>query len=185
MQEDFNVKDIYEVIPKEVIKSIFNGYNLDLINGKSALFHWCRVMENALVISEYNKANKKVIIAFSFFHKSKRENEEFDQNESKNSALFLEYFEEDINLTEEEFILAHKACLEYDLGLIPEDKTIATCWDGEKLDSMRIGLYPDSKKMITDCAKNTGIITWAMKRSLSQNISPWINELIKDINDCS
>ena len=182
MQDSFDFKEIYKVIPKTVIKSIFDNYQLNLTEGLHALSHWSRVIENGLILSEYNKANVNILIAFAFFHNSKRNNEEHDPEEGLKGSQLLRYYEEDLNLSPEEIELACEACEDFQDVVFNENITIATCWDSERLDFMRSGIYPDTDKLNSEYAKNVGIITSAIKRGMNNHISDWVNELIEDIN---
>ena len=181
MQDDFDLEEIYSVIPKKVLKSIFENYQLNLMEGIHGLSHWARVIENGFLLSEYNKANRKVIIAFAFFHNSKRSNEEHDPEEGEKGARMIRYYEEEINLSPEEIDLACEACMDFQHIMFNENKDISTCWDSERLDLMRNGIYPNKDKLNTDYAKNTGIITWAMKRGMNHHLSDWVLELIEDL----
>lgn len=183
MQDNFDIQKIYEVIPKEIIKNICDNYKLDLSTSLHGINHWARVLENGIILSEYNGANKKVIIAFSFFHSALRDNEEHDPEEGIKGATLLNYYEEELNMTEEEINKASIACKEFVYKNKNEDKDIFTCFDSQNLDSMRSGLYPDKKDMHTEAAKNIGIITWAMKRGMNNHISDWVFELIEDIKN--
>jgi uncharacterized protein len=182
IKDDFDIQQIYNVIPKKVLKSIIEEYSLNLLSGMNGLNHWSRVLENALLLSEYNNANKNIIIAFSLFHKIKRNNEEHDQNEGIKSAEFLRYYEDQLNLTEEEFDETYLACKNISEYMFHENKNISTCWDAERLDLMRTGLYPKESNMNSDYAKNAGIITWSVKRALNNHISDWVYEMLEDLN---
>lgn len=181
IKDNFNLNEIYNVIPKNILKEILNEYQLDLLNGMNGLNHWSRIIENAFLLSEYNKANKKVLVAFAFFHKIKRNNEEQDTNEGYKGAQLLRYYENELGLNEEEFDQAYFACVNFNEFKTHDNLTIATCWDAERLDLMRTGLYPREDDLQSTYAKNAGTITWAVRRALNNHISDWVYEMLEEI----
>jgi uncharacterized protein len=45
------------------------------------------------------------------------------------------------------------------------DVTIQTCWDADRLDLGRVGIYPDPKRLCTEVAKRSETIEWADDRA--------------------
>lgn len=45
------------------------------------------------------------------------------------------------------------------------DPTIATCWDADRLDLLRVGIRPDPARLVTEAARDPEVLEWAMARS--------------------
>lgn len=181
IKDDFDINRIYQIIPKNILKEILMEYPLDLKNSFDGINHIARVVENGILLSEINRTNLNVIIVFSFFHSIKRKNNEEDVGFNERSANFLKYYEDKINLSESEFEIAYIACRDQELEIDPENAIIADCWDAERLDSMRRGIYPNSEKLNSFAAKNTGTITWAMKRGLNDYKPEWVDIILQEL----
>lgn len=181
LRDDFDIKKIYNLIPKNTLKDILEEYELDLKESFDGIDHISRVIENGIILSEINGSNLNVIIVYAFFHNIKKKNNEQDIGHAERSANFLRHYESELNLTEEEFDTVYDACKDHSDILFNENKDIADCWDADRLDIMRKGLYPNKEKLNSIAAKNPGIITWAMKRSMNNYQPEWIIKLLKDI----
>lgn len=181
IKDDFDINRIYQVIPKKTLKNILKEYPLDLKKSFEGINHIARVIENGILLSEINKTNLNVIIVFAFFHSIKRINNEEDVGFGERSANFLKYYENEINLNNFEFESAYAACRDQELNIKPDNVIIADCWDTIELDSMRRGIYPSSEKLNSYTAKNTGTITWAMKRGLNDYKPEWVDIILQDL----
>ena len=58
-----------------------------------------------------------------------------------------------------------KACEEHTLGTLTTDPTMGTCWDADRLDLWRVGIYPRAEYMCTEEAKKKEIIEWAVSHT--------------------
>ena len=181
LRDDFDIKKIYNLIPKDTLINILNEYKIDLKESFEGIDHIARVIENGVILSEINASNLNVIIVYAFFHNIMKNNNEQDIGHGERSAKFLRHYEDKINLSEEEFDMVYEACRDHSDVLFNDNKHIADCWDSDRLDIMRRGLYPNKEKLNSIAAKNAGIITWAMKRSMNNYRPEWMEELIKDI----
>jgi uncharacterized protein len=181
LKDDFDIKEIYNIIPKKIIKEILTEFPLNIRESFDGINHIARVIENGIILSEINRSKLNVIIVYAFFHNIKKKSNEQDKNHAERSANFLRNYEKELNITEEEFDMVYEACKNHSDELFNENKNIADCWDADRLDIMRKGLYPNKEKMNSSAAKNPGIITWAMKRSLNDYQPIWVEELLKDI----
>jgi len=174
-------KDIYDVIPKEVINSIFKKFDLDVFSGKHGFQHWARVIENGLFLSEHNNDNPKVIIAFGFFHDSQRENDANDPDHGFRGALLMNLYKDKINLTEHEFEKVFSACSGHTDELYHDDLDIATCWDADRLDLMRFNIDPDPYYLNQSISKKTSTIELRSMLSKFDNQIEWANDILLDI----
>ena len=138
------LKEINETIDLNIVFDIFNNYKLDL-NGTHGIYHWARVIENGLIIAKKNGANKKVVILFGFFHDCQRWNESTDPFHGKRGADFSTEFKEKLRLSTEEMDLFYEACEKHTNFIKHDNLTIATCFDADRLDLRRLGIFPDQK----------------------------------------
>jgi uncharacterized protein len=178
-----NTEDIYNVIPKNVVAQIFKDFELDIEEGEHGLFHWSRVIENGLTLAELNDANPKIIIAFGLFHDCKRENDNEDPEHGNRGGNILREYREFVNLTDEELEKAALACDGHTNVLFNDDLDIATCWDSDRLDLYRVGIYPDPLKLNTIEAQDPDFIE---ERSiLAENCYEpmWSHDIVEEIND--
>ena len=71
----------------------------------------------------------------------------------------------------EHFAALHDACRLTDgrdiepTGTKTDDLTIATCWDADRLDLLRVGVMPDPRYLVTEAARNAEVIEWACSRA--------------------
>jgi uncharacterized protein len=124
------------------------------------LDHWWRVWKNAQWLYN-NKSTVKIAIdmevvaLFALFHDSMRENDNRDPDHGVRGWLLWKYLYDgsgDI-LTEEQDQRLATACADHDKGLTHPDATIGTCWDADRLDLHRVGIWPDPRFMSTGVAK--------------------------------
>lgn len=174
-------EDIYNVVPKDVIQDIFEEFQLDLLEGAHGFYHWSRVIENGLLLSEDNNANLNVIIAFGLFHDCKRENDHEDPEHGFRGGQILMQYKDRINLTEEEINKAIIACEGHTDVLFHNDIDISTCWDSDRLDLMRVGIYPDPDLLNNDLAKEDWIIEQRSEIAEEWQEPQWAIDLIDDI----
>lgn len=159
------IDDIYAVIPKKILYEIIVNFELNVFNGVHGIDHWYRVLINGLKLAEKNGANKKVIIAFAFFHDIKRINEDSDPEHGARAAKLLLKYKYKINLNKEELKKTMDACYGHTSEKFSSDLDIATCWDADRLDLYRVGLVPSPEYLSTDYGKEEDTIKSAQTRS--------------------
>jgi uncharacterized protein len=116
--------------------------------------HWKRVEKNGLLIAEETGADKRVITLFAIFHDSRRVNEGTDHGHgSRGAALAKSLRGKHFDMEDEAFQLFLEACAGHTDGLVTPDKTIAACWDADRLDLVRVGITPDPRRMGTTPGK--------------------------------
>lgn len=174
---------IYEIIPKEVIKDIFDNFDLELEDGIHGIYHWARVIENGWEISQDNNANMKVITAFGLFHDCKRENDEHDPEHGFRGGEFMEKYKDKLNLTEEEFQKAKIACSGHTDILHNDDIDISTCWDADRLDLLRVDIYPNPEYLNNEISKDPDFIQVRSEYAEFQEEACWMYDILEDIRD--
>ncbi|MCS7000223.1 MAG: hypothetical protein NZ481_05020 [Candidatus Kapabacteria bacterium] len=131
------------------------------------LSYWQRVHENGLFLAERTGANLRIVELFAYLHDACRWNEGDDPDHGKRAGELVRklvgtYF----TLSPEETELLVYACTWHAHGLTEADVTVQTCWDADRLDLGRVGIYPNPRFLCTDVARDRKTIQWAFARSL-------------------
>jgi uncharacterized protein len=68
------------------------------------------------------------------------------------------------DLDDDGFELLCEALALHSNGFTEADITVRTCWDADRLDLGRVGIYPDAKFLCTQTAKDPAFIhrAWSM-----------------------
>ncbi len=121
------------------------------------LDHWWRVWRNAqmLVADSYSpRVDMEVVALYALFHDSMRQTDGTDPGHGERGyklferlALLLNF---DEFMSERQTELFFEACLEHSQGLRSSEPTIAVCWDADRLDLHRKGVWPDPRLMSTE-----------------------------------
>lgn len=173
--------NIYNVIPKKVLIDIFEDFDLELEDGIHGLYHWARVIENGVEIANHNNANKNIVIAFGFFHDCQRENDGEDPEHGFRGGEFMEKYRGKINLTDEEFDKVKIACSGHTNVLHHNDIDISTCWDADRLDLFRVGVYPEPEYLNNEISKDESFIEQRSELAEYEERPQWATELIEDV----
>ncbi|MET0528973.1 MAG: hypothetical protein ABW003_11645 [Microvirga sp.] len=122
------------------------------------LDHWFRVWKNAQLLgggaaSLDSHVDMEVVALFALFHDSMRMNDRDDPDHGVRGYRLWERLNQLHNL--EEFLSYRQketffeACTDHNKGFISTDPTIAVCWDSDRLDIHRKGIWPDTSFMST------------------------------------
>ncbi len=174
-------EEIYDVIPRDVLSEIFEGFELDIEDGIHGFSHWSRVIDNGMFLAEENGANKKVLIAFGLFHDVKRENDNEDPEHGYRGGLLIDEYRDRINLTSEEVDKVIEACSGHTDELHDDDLDIGTCWDSDRLDLYRVGVYPDPDYLNNEFAMEDHVIEERSELAEYEEMSPWAHEIVDDL----
>ncbi len=156
------------LITVEFLTSIQAEYRMDW-DGVHGFAHWQRVQENGLRLADLTGANQKVVTYFAYLHDNQRQNDGNDPGHGRRaSQLIRAKFAGQLNLTAAELDLLCEACAGHTDGLTEGDITIQTCWDADRLDLFRVGIFPDPQYLCTSAAKDAGLIAWAAARSVGR-----------------
>lgn len=127
------------------------------------LDHWWRVWQNAqLLTADASNADLEVIALYALFHDSMRANDGEDPGHGNRGYKLWERVHQLQNLgdflTQRQNEVLFEACAEHAYGKRSTDPTIAVCWDADRLDLHRKGVWPDPRFMSTppgiDLARN-------------------------------
>lgn len=105
--------------------------------------HWARVLHHGKNIGKIRKADLLVVELFGFLHDSCRFNEDRDLLHGSRAAEFAHgihgtYFQ----LTSKQLDAICFAMKHHSDGKVSTNKTIQTCWDADRLDLGRVGIFP-------------------------------------------
>tara|TARA_Y100000813_G_scaffold172507_1_gene136218 strand:+ start:196 stop:666 length:471 start_codon:yes stop_codon:yes gene_type:complete len=107
--------------------------------------HWDRVLKNGLLIAKEDpNIDKLIIILFSYIHDSKRIDEYKDAKHGERAAASIEELEKLklINISNKQKEILHFAVKNHNLGYISKNPTIGACWDADRLELNRVGIFP-------------------------------------------
>lgn len=131
--------------------------------------HWGRVRQNGLLLAKTTGANITVVELFAFLHDSCRVNEYGDEGHGMRGAeLAVKLRGQLFEATDLEMDLLIEACTGHSDGHTEADVTVQTCWDSDRLDLGRVGIYPDNECLCTAAAKESVTIEWAYQRSIKE-----------------
>ena len=118
------------------------------------LKHWISVERNGLYLAKFNEANKRIVSLFSYLHDCQRENEFIDPEHGLRAAEYAHSLRgELLDLDDNDFDLLYFALQWHNHGQLSDNVTISTCWDADRLDIDRVGIYPDEKYLSSPEAK--------------------------------
>ncbi len=173
-------EDIYKIIPQDVVFDVLEQYRFDLMESEHAVLHWGRVIENGFWLAERNGADKSVIVAFGIFHDCRRENEFEDPEHGPRGGEFLRANGDRINISTDALNKAVKACEGHTHILHTDDIDIATCWDADRLDLMRVGIYPELKYLNNTSLIDDEVLFSRSQPAMFNQASQWIVDILND-----
>lgn len=138
-------------------------------NGIHGWNHWVRVYENGLHLARQNGADQVVVALFAFTHDMARLNDRFDPLHGPRAAKRVHRNLQGklIQLIPSQFELLMEAVKNHTRGFTEADITVMTCWDADRLDLGRVGIYPAPDRLCTAEARDISTIEWAYKRSIT------------------
>ena len=138
----------------DLIKQVVKMYPMN-IRGAHGSSPWMRVRRNGLLLSQLNGADQEIVELFALFHDSQRVNENRDNGHGQRGAkLAYKLLKEGVySLSLDKFDLLYMACRDHtEGGNSPENITVGTCWDADRLDLWRVGIAPDINRLCNrDC----------------------------------
>lgn len=154
-----------QLFTPKLIRKLRNVFALDW-DGIHGAAHWSRVRVNGLILAENTGADRFVIEYFSLLHDLCRLKDGFDPEHGLRAAEFTrKELRDDIFLDTAQFALLMEAVEGHTHGIQHGNATIATCWDADRLDLGRVGVYPDPMRLCTSEAKREEVIRAAWERS--------------------
>ena len=165
-----------------IASEILRHYTLDR-SGIHGIKHWGRVLETGERLAALTAANVKVVQLFALFHDSRRMNDNRDPDHgARGAALAGEMNGKHFTLSPSELALLQDACSRHTLGFTEADITVQTCWDADRLDLPRVGIYPTPNRLCTAPARDPKFMAWAGERSVSDYRTPFASQMSKLIS---
>ena len=131
--------------------------------------HWRRVHTNGLRLAEATGADAKIVEFFAALHDACRWSHGYDVEHGARAAEWLLTLDRKlVPLDDVQRAVLAEACRTHTTGTHTDDITVATCWDADRLDLMRVGTTPDPRRLATEAARDPKVLDWAMKRSLGR-----------------
>ncbi|MBM4199833.1 MAG: hypothetical protein FJ189_00920 [Gammaproteobacteria bacterium] len=154
------------LITRELLVHLKEQFVLDW-HGIHGVRHWARVRRNGLMLARHTGANTRVIELFAFLHDSRRQHDGHDLDHGYRAAEFAQrlhgrYFA----LQPAELDLLVEACSGHSEGGTQAGRTVATCWDADRLDLGRVGIRPHPEFLCTETARQPQVIEACYLRSL-------------------
>ena len=128
--------------------------------------HWSRVRHNGLLLATHYKVDTAVIEWFAFLHDLERHDDWEDPDHGYRAAELAETInDEHLGLSNKQLDLLKTACRGHSKGELIAEPTVMVCWDADRLDLGRVGIYPDSQCLCTAKARTPSVIDAAFSRS--------------------
>lgn len=141
------VYSIYEIVSSQ--------FKLNL-HGDHGITHWKHVQKIGEYLAKGENVDIKVVRLFAVIHDSQRIDEFIDPDHGLRAAEFAQSLFKDkvLNITSKQLEQLVYACKYHsDKHAKSNDLTIQICWDSDRLDLWRLGIYPDSMYLYTRMAK--------------------------------
>lgn len=125
-----------------LITLIRNEFVLDW-HGIHGANHWARVLNHGKNIGQMRKADLLVVELFGLLHDSCRLNDGRDPQHGQRAAEFAHGIHGDFyELKSKQLDTLCYALQHHSDGEVSSNKTIQTCWDADRLDLGRVGIFP-------------------------------------------
>lgn len=139
---------------------LMESHTLNVLQSRlHGLDHWFRVWQNAQMLIGMNAtADLEVVALYALFHDAMRVNDGPDPGHGMRGFTLWERIDQRHEgilgklLTDRRKELFFEACVEHSDGKVTTDPTIAVCWDSDRMDLHRKGIFPDAKYMSTQDA---------------------------------
>lgn len=167
------------MINQEITQYLRNRFRLDWkgVHGSS---HWARVKHNGLFLADCHEGiDTDVVQLFAFFHDIERFDDDDDIWHGARSAKLVKGLNGDLfNLSNKQLDLLVKACENHSHGYLEDDITVMACWDADRLDLGRVGVYPDASKLCLSASKDSKVIEQCYLGSINNRIEDVITRPI-------
>jgi len=149
----------------DLLRAIQQQYLLNW-HGIHGIRHWSRVMQNGLRLAEDNGADTVVVRLFALYHDACRTNDGHDPGHgSRGAALAQQHSGEFFAVSSSQLDRLILACRCHTDGTTSDDPTIAACWDADRLDLPRVGVFPRPAFLSSTLAKRHETIAWAARHA--------------------
>ena len=155
---------------RELLGAIRCQYRLSW-HGIHGVGHWARVLDTGLRLASVTGADPEVVSLFALFHDACRANDGIDPDHGARGAGLA------ASLLRAHFVgrpgqlrLLVRACCGHTDGTVEDDHTVATCWDADRLDLLRVGIRPSPHRLCTEAARDPATLAWANDRARRDHV---------------
>ena len=135
-------------------------------HGPHGLLHWGRVLENGMKLAPQTGADLEVVALFALLHDARRHNDSGDPKHGwRGAGLAKALRGECFELDDARMRLLMRACADHSAGGTDRDVTVATCFDADRLDLLRVGTRPHPARLCTEAARDPELLAWANARA--------------------
>jgi uncharacterized protein len=154
----------------ELLRAIRRQYRL-CWTGIHGIGHWARVLDTGLRLASVTGADPEVVTLFALFHDACRRNDSHDpRHGARDAELAASLVGSHFDGRPCQLELLLEACAHHTEGNTDAEVTVATCWDADRLDLLRVGIRPLPRKLCTDAARDPGLIAWANDRAIRDHL---------------
>ena len=154
----------------ETLKDHLAAQHFERGAGIHGVGHWKRVEANGWMLSRVTGADLIVVRCFAWFHDACRWNNGHDpQHGARGGALAAALNAEHLRLDDSRLALLVEACEGHTHRRTHSNITIATCWDSDRLDLVRLGVMIDPQYLATKEAARQEMIDEAIQRFRDSN----------------
>ena len=148
-----------KLITPALMGTIREHFELDW-RGDHGPSHWARVRYHGVALARALDADVRVATLFSVVHDSQRQNECDDPDHGERAAEFAGWLHRRglLDLDVMGLKLLQAACAGHSDGQMEADLTVQVCWDSDRLDLGRVGIYPDARRLCTALAQEPRVI---------------------------
>lgn len=136
------------------MKEIRSQFRLDW-HGIHGAPHWARVRFHGISLARAEKVDTRIPALFALLHDSQRRNDGHDPDHGPLAAEYAVWLRKRglIELDNQAFSLLLQACRGHSDGLMDADRRVQVCWDADRLDLGRVGIFPDARRLCTPSAR--------------------------------
>ena len=148
-----------KLITPALMREIRGQFRLDW-TGIHGAAHWARVRYHGVWLARQLGADVRIPSIFAVLHDSQRQNDGHDPQHGPRAAEYAAWARKRglFELDDAAFELLKIACIGHSDGHTQADVSVQVCWDADRLDLGRVGIYPDSRRLCTSPAKHAGVI---------------------------
>jgi len=154
----------------QLLGAIRRQYRLSW-TGIHGVGHWARVLDTGLRLASVTGADSEVVSLFALFHDACRENDAHDRDHgARGAGLASSLVGSRFEGRPDRLGLLLDACTRHTDGIREAEVTVATCWDADRLDLLRVGITPSPRRLCTDAARDPAMLDWANDRALRDHV---------------
>lgn len=158
------------------------AFKLDWNDTHHGVAHWTRVWINGRELAREYDINPMIPAWFAFLHDVQRHDEGLDTGHGARAASFAQalYRQGTLQgLSRREVDLLCEAIDGHSDGLTEAHRAVQICWDADRLDLGRVGIYPDPRRLCTPHGRR--LIPTSYARSVGEKASSLpLNDLLDD-----